>query len=388
MIKKIKEIYQNNISFKEKNNIVKLTKLSILILIILNIIVYNMINFGIEHFQYRYLKPSDPILKYNYDCRSYIEDTKEDNSGSLSFYKSNAYSKYKYGSSLDQQIYDNSIEREIELKINQLKGIENFEFRFEHLLDYRCVELENKIKEIYQNNISEEFKLKEKNLFENKNIEFIDKIKGLSKLEEEFKQNEFVKNLVQYALDNQEILKEYEILEKKYEIKYKFFTLLISTPLVVLFFMLMYKNNIKGNYSKYIINKNLLFVASIPFVIHLIDFIKIFIPNLLIEKILVYIFRLIDYIPLTFLLYFFTFILTIVATFLIIKLQNRKKNISKFKFIKFYNKNICKNCNNNVNYIEMNYCPICSIKLKDKCLECNSFKIIGTECCYKCGKKE
>lgn len=387
MIKKIKEIYQNNISFKEKNSIVKLTKLSILILIILNIIVYNMINFGIEHFQYRYLKPSDPIFKYNYDCISYIKDTKEDNFGSLNFYKSNAYSKYKY-SSLDQQIYDNSIEREIELKINKLKGIENFELRFEHLLDYRCVELENKLKEIIYKNIAEEFKLKEKNLFENKKIEAIDKIKGLLKLGEEFKQNEFVKNIVQYALDNQEILKEYEILEKKYEIKYKFFTLVISTPLVVLFFMLMYKNNIKGNYSQYIINKNLLFVASIPFVIHLIDFIKIFIPNLLIEKILVYIFRLIDYIPLVFLLYFFTFILTIVATFLIIKLQNRKKNISKFKFIKFYNKNICANCNNNVNYIEMNYCPICSIKLKDKCLECNSFKIIGTECCYKCGKKE
>lgn len=387
MIKKIKEIYQNNISFKEKNNIVKLTKLSILILIILNIIVYNMINFGIEHFQYRYLKPSDPIFKYNYDCISYIKNTKENNFGSLNFYNSNAYSKYKY-SVLDQQIYDNSIEREIELKINQLKGIENFELRFEHLLDYRCVELENKLKEIIYKNIAEEFKLKEKNLFENKKIEAIDKIKGLLKLGEEFKQNEFVKNIVQYALDNQEILKEYEILEKKYEIKYKFFTLLISTPLVVLFFMLMYKNNIKGNYSQYIINKNLLFVASIPFVIHLIDFIKIFIPNLLIEKILVYIFRLIDYIPLVFLLYFFTFILTIVATFLIIKLQNRKKNISKFKFIKFYNKNICANCNNNVNYIEMNYCPICSIKLKDKCLECNSFKIIGTECCYKCGKKE
>lgn len=387
MIKKIKEIYQNNISFKEKNNIVKLTKLSILILIILNIIVYNMINFGIEHFQYRYLKPSDPIFKYNYDCISYIKNTKENNFGSLNFYNSNAYSKYKY-SVLDQQIYDNSIEREIELKINQLKGIENFELRFEHLLDYRCVELENKLKEIIYKNIAEEFKLKEKNLFENKKIEAIDKIKGLLKLGEEFKQNEFVKNIVQYALDNQEILKEYEILEKKYEIKYKFFTLVISTPLVVLFFMLMYKNNIKGNYSQYIINKNLLFVASIPFVIHLIDFIKIFIPNLLIEKILVYIFRLIDYIPLVFLLYFFTFILTIVATFLIIKLQNRKKNISKFKFIKFYNKNICKNCNNNVNYIEMNYCPICSIKLKDKCLECNSFKIIGTECCYKCGKKE
>lgn len=387
MIKKIKEIYQNNISFKEKNNIVKLTKLSILILIILNIIVYNMINFGIEHFQYRYLKPSDPIFKYNYDCISYIKNTKENNSASLNFYNSNAYSKYKY-SSLDQQIYDNSIEREIELKINQLKGIENFELRFEHLLDYRCVELENKLKEITYKNIAKEFKLKEENLFENKNIEFMDKIKGIDKLEEEFKQNEFVKNLVQYALDNQEILKEYEILEKKYEIKYKFFTLVISTPLVVLFFMLMYKNNIKGNYSKYIINKNLLFVASIPFVIHLIDFIKVFIPNLLIEKILAYIFRLIDYIPLVFLLYFFTFILTIVATFLIIKLQNRKKNISKFKFIKFYNKNICKNCNNNVNYIEMNYCPICSIKLKDKCLECNSFKIIGTECCYKCGKKE
>lgn len=387
MIKKIKEIYQNNISFKEKNSIVKLTKLSILILIILNIIVYNMINFGIEHFQYRYLKPSDPIFKYNYDCISYIKNTKENNFGSLNFYNSNAYSKYKY-SVLDQQIYDNSIEREIELKINKLKGIENFELRFEHLLDYRCVELENKLKEIIYKNIAEEFKLKEKNLFENKKIEAIDKIEGLLKLEEEFKQNEFVKNIVQYALDNQEILKEYEILEKKYEIKYKFFTLVISTPLVVLFFMLMYKNNIKGNYSKYIINKNLLFVSSIPFVIHLIDFIKVFIPNLLIEKILVYIFRLIDYIPLTFLLYFFTFILTIVATFLIIKLQNRKKNISKFKFIKFYNKNICKNCNNNVNYIEMNYCPICSIKLKDKCLECNSFKIIGTECCYKCGKKE
>ena len=103
MIKKIKEIYQNNISFKEKNNIVKLTKLSILILIILNIIVYNMINFGIEHFQYRYLKPSDPIFKYNYDCISYIKDTKEGDFGSLNFYKSNAYSKYKY-SSLDQQM--------------------------------------------------------------------------------------------------------------------------------------------------------------------------------------------------------------------------------------------------------------------------------------------
>ena len=56
-----------------------------------------MINFGIEHFQYRYLKPSDPIFKYNYDCISYIKDTKEDNFGSLNFYKSNAYSKYKYG---------------------------------------------------------------------------------------------------------------------------------------------------------------------------------------------------------------------------------------------------------------------------------------------------
>lgn len=384
MIKKIKEIYQNNISFKEKNSIVKLTKLSILILIILNIIVYNMINFGIEHFQYRYLKPSDPIFKYNYNCISYIQDTKEANSQSLNFYKSNAYSKYKYGI-LDYQIHDNSIEREIELKINKLKGIENFELRFEHLLDYRCVELENKLKEITYKNIAEEFKVKEENLFENKKIEAIDKIDGLLKLEEEFKQNEFVKNIVQYALDNQEILNESKIASRKYEIKYKFFTLLISTPLVVLFFMLMYKNNIKGNYSKYIINKNLLFVASIPFVIHLIDFLKIFIPNLFIEKILVYIFRLIDYIPLIFLLYFFTFILTIIATFLIIKVQNRKKNISKFKFIKFYNKNICKNCNNNVNYIEMNYCPICSIKLKDKCLECNSFKIIGTECCYNCG---
>ena len=59
---------------------------------------------------------------------------------------------------------------EIELKINQLKGIENFELRFEHLLDYRCVELENKIKEITHKNIAKEFKLKEENLFENKNI--------------------------------------------------------------------------------------------------------------------------------------------------------------------------------------------------------------------------
>ena len=77
-------------------------------------------------------------------------------------------------------------------------------------------------------------------------------------------------------------------------------------------------------------------------------------------------------------------------TFIIIKIQNKKeKQETKINFIEFYNREVCSKCKNRINYIEMNNCPNCSYKIKEKCknIDCNGFKINGLDYCYKCGEK-
>lgn len=416
MFKKIKEKCFNFISFKEKNKIVPLTKLSILMLIILDLFVYSSLNMGID-FQTKVV--NNPNTKYSYQCRDYINNIDKDSNNYLSLKNINNYI-YNENNNINYNTYNkyNSYNEIINLeldnrcqiindKINKIKisGIVN-EFKNDNKLTNDLLLNLNKeisyleqnyntilIEKIANQNIEDSIingKVDTLNI-KNKYNEFVEKRKELnSNIENnriKFEKNENLIDLIKYIEENKQIISDYDKEMKYYYIKVSLISILFSLPLVILFYILMKRHNEKGNYSKYMINKNLMIVSSIPLVSNIISIIYNVIPHTLIKK-LIGIFYSIN-IP--FIVYYILIgIFVIVMTFIIIKIQNRKeKETTKINFIEFYNKGVCSNCKNRVNYIEMNNCPYCNNKIKEKCknIDCDGFKINGLDYCYKCGEK-
>lgn len=351
MKEKIKNLY-SILSFKEKSNVIKLTKLSIIMLIILDIFVSYTIVTGIS---YQSKIIDNPNLIYSQNCINNIKHINYSNNYlSLKNYNNHQYQKY-----VKEDSSTNSICKEINNKILKIKesGIV-----YESLDKY-----EQTHKVIYNNREKIE---DEKN-----------------KIKVNFENHILIKDLISYINNNKNLLLVYENEIQKYKLKTTIIEIIFTIPLIVIFFILMNKYNNNGNYVKYIINKNLLIVSSIPLVLNIIILIYNLIPQVLLKKIINILYN----INLPIIVYYLiTLILIVVITFLIIKVQNKRKtnieNNKKINFIEFYNKNICANCNNKVNYIEMNYCPNCLNQLSSNCLNCEKKIIIGTKGCYNCGK--
>ncbi|MDY3200791.1 MAG: ABC transporter permease [Arcobacter sp.] len=396
----IKSFYTNNFIYKGKE---KLSKLTILALIILDIFVLSTLFQGID-FQTKVI--NNPNTKFPYDCQDVITY-----SSSMDDFNSYLYNNYNYDSKY-QNIKDlevdercNTIFDKVELIKNKI-DIKNLKKQNEEL-NNKSYNLSNQLtylkdnyntilfekmseqeidKSIIKGEVSAE-NIKEKYELLTKELESIDEEK--EKLSNEFKEENLVKDLISYLdLNKDTILIDIEKAQKFYSIKYELVILLFLIPLVAIFFYLMKRYLHKDRYILYIIFKNILIVTLIPTFISFFSLINIFIPKIFIEKILMFFYSL----EIPFIVYYLAIaIAVLIFIFIIIKIQKRfKEDNEKLKnnnisIIDAYNKNICIKCGNRVDFTLMNYCPCCQNQLKIECKSCHTNTIKGLDYCSNCG---
>ena len=229
--------------------------------------------------------------------------------------------------------------------------------------------------------------IKEK--YKNLNSELDNIIKNKENLLTQFKNEKLIKDLMLYLEENKtQILNDIIKSEKYYDIEYELIILAFLFPLVGLFFYLMKRNLSNEKYVPYIIFKNILLVSLIPTIQSIYYLVDIFIPKIFVEKLLMFFYTL----DIPFVAYYIVIsIFVLIFIFIVIKLQDRfRKESEKLKnnnisFIEAYNKNICSNCKNRVDYIRMNYCPSCQKQLKVKCEICSNYTIFSLNSCNNCG---
>ena len=380
--------------------------MTILFILILNIIVFNIILEG-QKFQVNFV--SSPYNKYPNYCTNFIN--------SLTRINFDTFSSIEY--------YTNDISYYGEI--------------FSDNLDFRCVQINNKI-----NNVKNEHNLEEINLdieeLNKKIFSTRDEIKYFKNnynttLFEKLANQDTNKSILQKNLNSenikikyQETLKKEEELNNKKEEIYKKFQnsksiielndyilsikssylddrekafdtyynlieiikILFLLPMVILFFYLMKRYLKSEKYILYIIFKNLFMVSLIPTLYTIFLMIYKFLPKVYITEIIQFFYDL----EIPFVVYYLLVIVFVVIfTYFIIKIQkhfkekNEKLKRNKITIIESFNQNSCNSCGNKVSYISMNYCPICQNRLKIKCNSCENETVLGLNFCQNCGEK-
>lgn len=403
MFNLFKNFYKNNFIYSAKE---KLSKLTILFILILNIIVFNIILEG-QKFQVNFV--SSPYNKYPNYCTNFIN--------SLTRINFDTFSSIEY--------YTNDISYYGEI--------------FSDNLDFRCVQINNKI-----NNVKNEHNLEEINLdieeLNKKIFSTRDEIKYFKNnynttLFEKLANQDTNKSILQKNLNSenikikyQETLKKEEELNNKKEEIYKKFQnsksiielndyilsikssylddrekafdtyynlieiikILFLLPMVILFFYLMKRYLKSEKYILYIIFKNLFMVSLIPTLYTIFLMIYKFLPKVYITEIIQFFYDL----EIPFVVYYLLVIVFVVIfTYFIIKIQkhfkekNEKLKRNKITIIESFNQNSCNSCGNKVSYISMNYCPICQNRLKIKCNSCENETVLGLNFCQNYGEK-
>lgn len=390
----IKKFYKNNFVYGTKE---KLSKLTILSILILDFMVYAILNLGMD-IQLSTIK--HPTEIYPYRCTDAIESTKFD--FNQSFYRpyNNHYEKNRYEiDSRCEKIIVNLEGIDKEQNIQELKKSysklslqeNNLNSDLNYLKEnYNTVLLEkigsqNVDKSIVKFDVTTE-NIKEKS--DNLQKELDEVIKQKNELINNFLNLSSVQGLISYVEQNRvqldmDLNEEYKI----YNYKLAFTPLAFLLSLVIIFFYLM-KNYIKKErYILYIIFKNILIITLIPTLISLFSLIYKFIPKIFLAKVVEFFYNL----EVPFILYYFMIIVFVVIfAFIIIKIQKRFKEQSeklknnKISFIESYNKNICNLCGNKVDYNFMNYCPCCKNQLKIDCKNCGEKTIKSLDFCMFC----
>ena len=396
----IKKFYTNNFVYKGKE---KLSKITIFILIILNISILTIIYQGID-FQTKVI--NNPSVKFPYNCRDILNNNSKIDDFNSYIYNFEDYDfKYK---NIEEMLLDNRCFNIFE-KINQIKDsvdIKNLKLQEKEFLkkyydlntqisylkdSYNTILFEKLSNQELENSIIKD-NLTAKNIKE-KYDNLSNEIEKYKKLNEnlyiDFRENNFVKELISYLeLNKVSILKDIKKVEREYEIKYELIILLFLIPLVFCFFYMMRNFIKKDKYILYVIFKNILFVSLVPTFISIFSLINIFIPKIFIEKLLLFFYD----INIPFVVYYVALAVAIlICIFIIVFIQKRfKKNQEYIKNSKIskliaYNKNICNYCENRVDYSSMNYCPCCQNRLKIECRICKNRTIKGLEFCQDCG---
>lgn len=411
MIKKVLNIYKNHLTFKEKSKVLPLTKLSILIIMILNLFVYISITMGIS-FQTKVV--NNPNTKYDYECREMIRFPEKALKYDQYYY---FYDKNHYRINSSKQIYKDIYEKELDQKclniydkLNNIKNdkelintknyIENIkkdlnkiEVDLSYIRNNYNTVLFEKIANQNSNDSILKFDLETNNVKDkyNKLIKSKDLLNSkIEKLSKEFEENNKIKDFHKTLNENKILIEnEYQNSMRYYNIKISLISILFVLPLIIYFYYRMNKNNRENNYSKYMINKNLLIVSSIPLFLNIIEMIYNLIPHTLIKKLVKFFYE----IQIPFIAYYIVIgIFVLILTFIVIKIQNKKEKErllqkeTKIDNIFAYNQSICSNCKNRVNYIYMNNCPICGNQLKIDCEKCNEKKIKILNHCHSCGE--
>lgn len=399
----MKKFFQKNFVYNGKE---KLSKLSILAIIFLDIFILSVIYQGID-FQTKVI--NTPEAKFPYECRDVLTyDTAiEDFNNYLYGDGYNYDSKYQDIKDLEVDNRCNLIFEKIslikkEINIDDLKKRSEELYTKEYsLIDqisyiksnyntvlFEKISVQKSDKSIIKGNINSE-NIKQKYDLLNKEIEKLSKEK--ENLNSEFKDNNLIKDLVLYLQTNKkEILDDISKSEKYYYVKQELIVLLFLIPLVVLFFYLMKRYLLKEKYILYIIFKNILLITLIPTLISILNLINLFIPKIFVEKLLMFFYSL----EIPFIVYYiFIALFILIFIFIVSKLQKRYKEENEkltnnsISFVEAYNKSICGKCKNRVDYENMNYCPCCQNQLKIKCKICDKEIIKNMEFCFSCGNK-
>lgn len=398
----IKNFYTSNFVFKAKE---KLSKLTILAIILLDIFVIGIIYQGID-FQTRII--NSPSVKYPYDCRDIFYST-----SSVEDFNSYIYANYNYETKY-QNIKDLELDNRCEklsekielikskIDINNFKTKNNELYNIENTINNKLYYIKENYNTVLFEKISEQKidksiidgELSSENVKEKYDLLLIEleKIKQeKQELENEFKNNELIQDFSLFLNTNKnQILEDIQKAERNYYIKKEFVILAFLIPLIVLFFYMMRKNLLNEKYVIYIIFKNIFLITSIPAFISIFGLINIFIPKIFLEKLLIIFYTL----EIPFVVYYFVIgILILIFIFIIIKIQKkyreeneRLKNNSLSK-IEAFNRNICNDCGNRVDYNIMNFCPCCNNQLRIECSSCGNKTIKKLEYCYSCGEK-
>lgn len=394
--------YKNNFIYTTKE---KLSKIVLLTIMLLNIIVFYILISGLD-FQSNFV--SNPSSKFSNRCTSVINSDVEQFSNY--YYKDN-FTKQKYsGIKKDESLLDNRcriIENKLVIIIENIdikdllkqnnelnKNLYKIENDLSYIRNNYNTVLFEKISNQEQENSILENSLDSQNIkakYDELNLKYKTTKNEKDSLESSFKNSSYVKELKLYV---ESIKDEYKKDENKAYDRYFYLVeiikLIFLLPLLFAFFYLMKRYIKKEIYLLYLIFKNLLVVVLIPTLFTVFLIIQKFIPKIFIEKVVEFFYNL----NIPFVVYYF-FIIVFVAVFiyLIIKLQKRYKDRneinkeSKIAKIEFYNKNQCNYCSSKIDYKIMNFCPVCSNRLKIECKNCNKMTIADLNYCINCSSK-
>ena len=417
---KLSSWYQNKLTYQQDSkNIEKLSRWSVLFIILLDIFVYSSIQLGIE-FQTATL--NSPETKFTYQCRNIAKTTHSIKDPLWYPY----HNTFKNTSRKENYIYRNGT---TETAKQVIRSIANKE------LDNRCTQINEYLQTItatkelatiapsikkLQNALSTYTKdltyiqnnyntvLFEKIATQPTNASILEmdldtqnvKIKydalqqkiattkqQIQALKEQFATHAHVTEFLTYVEKNgKDILESYEKEIGRYYLKKTAIIILFLLPIALLFYWQMHIQNTKRNYTKYIIAKNIFSIAMLFLLINTFTLLYNFIPHLFLEKVLMFFYTL----EIPFIAYYALLALGVgVLGFIIVKIQNSTKNKKKtaITFIENYQRNQCDKCGIKVDFKEMNYCPNCSNALKDTCPHCERLTIAKFDHCSFCGKK-
>jgi hypothetical protein len=396
----IKTFYSKNFIYNGKE---KLSKLTITFIGLLNIFIFITLGLGID-FQIKVL--NNPSVIFPYECREIVNNENIDDFNNYFYVLENDNEQYKEIKNLEIDSRCNII---LNAKIDSVKKEHNIKLMKSE--EKQLIKNENSIndelnyirenyntilfeklssqtidKSIIKDNLSSQ-NIKEKYNSYQKQFEEIKKNK--EKLYKKFKESKSVKDFQLYVNENKkQINLDIKKFNKEYSLKKELVSLAFLLPLIFVFFYLMKRYLTKEKYILYIIFKNIFIVTMIPTIISFISFIYILLPKIFIEKVLMFFYE----IEIPFIMYYFVITIFIfVFGFTIIKLQKRfKEENSKLKNnritkVESYNKGVCNNCGNRVDFNTMNFCPSCQNHLKIECKICNEQTIKDLDYCFNCG---
>ncbi|OCL86352.1 hypothetical protein AAX26_01485 [Aliarcobacter thereius] len=402
----IKNFYKNNLLYLAKE---KLSKITIFLIVVLDLIVLNILIDGID-FQNNIV--NHPKKIYANSCLNIIDS---DLSLFTSYYYKKSYNlKEEYLSrfNLKEKDYRNLDERCLSIE-TFLKNIDkNIDIDKLILNDKALIknieEIEKKISYIEKNyntvlvqeiaNHSEQKSILAEQLnIENIKQKYEDNKKTLETLhsqrdeiKDSFKNTKAVVDLVEYINSVKDSYKNDENdAYKYYYYKIDFLTILFLLPLVIIFFLFVKYFIKKERYILYVIFKNLLYITLIPTIINIFALIYKLLPKLYLEQVILFFYNL----DIPFLVYYLMIILVVVIFIIFIskiqkkfKEQNEKLKKNKISMIKSYNSDKCNNCGNKVDYTSMNYCPCCKNNLRKNCNNCGKTTITFLYNCQNCGE--
>lgn len=383
--------------FKAKE---KLSKLTILLFVILDIFVFFLINKGLD-FHTNFV--NTPKKQYTNSCMSVFKANLEDFSSSIynnkfSLTSNDFYDEFESNfEELDERckLIDTKLqavlkEHNIEILLKLNKQIESKLYQIgeelEYLKDkYNTVLFETIAKEEFQN--SEDIKEKYQRFLNN-----YEKLKQEKEhLLATFKESSSVKELTYYVNSQKDkFLKDEEEASRIYFSKVEMLKLSFLLPLLFVFFYFMKNYLKKEEYLLHLVFKNVFIMTLIPTFIAFISMIYKFLPKIFISRVVEFFYEF----KISFILYYLvTAFFILLFIFIILKVQkafkeeNGLNKDNKLYKIKFYNQNLCTYCGNKVSYGNMNFCHICGNKLSIECKSCKKDTFLGFDFCKNCGEK-